>query len=479
MLDSLSPMSEAATGGHERMSDFEALMWQLEKRPALSNTFANITMLDRAPERRHLVSRMAGAVEKVPRLRQHPVSPAGRLTNPEWVTDPDFDLDHHIRWVTLGPGASDEELHDFVASLTSQPFDRERPLWDFTVVEGLSGGRAAMVQRMHHTITDGEGGIRLSMAFLDLERSPQADTPGDPDAGEDPEAPESEGGSAVREAARAIGDSIRSNGGRVIDALGSAASLVTHPGDAAEMARSAGRQVQVLSRCSPIWTERSTRRWYGTTTLELDSVKEAAHHLGGSVNDFFVCGATAGAGAYHQDAGSPVEELRLSMPVSLRTDSPKGERGDPMAGGNSFSPTQTLVPTGEMTPDERFGEIHARLDSTRHERVVGALNGAAAVVNLLPSAAVLAAGEFATGGIDFVCSNVRAAPFDLYIAGAFMEANYPVGPLAGTAFNLTTMSYRGYLFLGLHVDAGAVEDPESLLGHIERAYEDLFDAAGR
>ncbi len=139
-----------------------------------------------------------------------------------------------------------------------------------------------------------------------------------------------------------------------------------------------------------------------------------------------------------------------------------------MAGGNAFSPTQALVPTGDMAPADRFAEIRTRLMATRSERVLDAMGGAAAVINLLPTAALLAAGTRATSGIDFVCSNVRAAPFDLYISGALMEANYPVGPLAGTAFNLTTMSYRGTLFLGLHVDSGAVADPESLLAAIDR-----------
>ncbi|MGI9577851.1 MAG: wax ester/triacylglycerol synthase domain-containing protein, partial [Microthrixaceae bacterium] len=263
-------MSEAATGETEHMSDFEALMWQLEKNPALSNTFANITVLDRAPNAPVLVDRMTRAIDKVPKLRQRAVEPAGRLTNPQWVTDADFDIHHHIRWVNLGAGASDDELYDFVASLAAQPFDRERPLWDFTVVEGLANGRAAMVQRMHHTITDGEGGIRLSTAFLDLERSPEppadsdtteqaasiseADTVGAA-AGESPEGTEGDAGAnPFLDAARAIGETVRTRGGKVVDAVGSAASMIMHPTDAAEMARSAGRQVQVLSRCSPIWT---------------------------------------------------------------------------------------------------------------------------------------------------------------------------------------------------------------------------------
>ncbi|MCP4434154.1 MAG: DUF1298 domain-containing protein [Actinomycetia bacterium] len=482
-------MADAHGSDVERMSDFEALMWQLEKSPALSNTFANVTILDLPPLRETLVAKMSAAIAKVPKLHQRPVAPAGRLANPEWVDDPEFDIDHHIRWANLGGDASDRELYDFVTTLATQPFDRERPLWDFTLVEGLSSNRAAMVQRMHHTITDGEGGIRLSAAFIDLERSPEGDTlAGEPDTGQPTQDTHSSAhgeeadalaGTAVLDTARALADSVRTRGGQVIDAIGSAASMVLRPGDAAELARSAGRQVQVISKCSPIWTERSLSRWYGTTTLELAEVKQAAHLLGGSVNDFFVTGATAAAGEYHRRAGHPVKELRLSMPVSIRSDVPKEDRSDPMAGGNAFSPTQTLVPTGELDAAERFSQLHDRLLATRSERVVGALDGAAAVVNLLPTAALLATGERATAGIDFVCSNVRAAPFDLYIAGALMEANYPVGPLAGTAFNLTTMSYRGYLFIGLHVDSGAITEPQVLLDGIEAAYQDLFEAARR
>jgi diacylglycerol O-acyltransferase len=149
-----------------------------------------------------------------------------------------------------------------------------------------------------------------------------------------------------------------------------------------------------------------------------------------------------------------------------------------MAGGNALALGQAMVPTGEMALPDRFGVIHERLASTRTERLLSAFDGVAAVVNLLPTTVLLATGERTTAGIDFVCSNVRAAPFDLYIAGAQMEANYPVGPLGGTAFNLTTMSYRGTLFMGLHVDAGAVREPAALREQLVTAYADLLAAAG-
>lgn len=486
----------------EYMSDFEALMWTLEKSPALSNTFANVTILDRPPDHARFVAKMAAAVTKVPKLHQRPVEPAGPLSNPAWVDDPDFDLHHHLRWVNLGNRATTRDLYDYVTTLTSQPFDRERPLWDFTIIEGLEGGAAAMLQRMHHTITDGEGGIRLSVAFLDLERAPdppaddaRADRTGP--AGGPPESDRGEGTAAgtrgdepsdatsddtidtgrMSDFIGALTESLRQRGAQVVDAIGAAGSFLANPTDAAEMARSAGRQAQVLTRCSPLWTERSLDRWFGTTSLELAGVKDAAHRLGGTVNDFFVTGAVAAAGAYHRANGAEVDQLRMSMPVSIRGAGPDTRKGDPMAGGNAFSPSQVMVPTAEMPAGERFSEVHERLTATRGERALGALGGAAAVINLLPTAALLATGERATAGIDFVCSNVRAAPFDLYMGGALLEANYPIGPLAGTAFNLTTMSYRGTLWLGLNVDSGAVDDPELLLEELEKAYRELFEAA--
>lgn len=454
-------------------------MWTLEKNPALSNTFANVTILDRPPDHARFVDKMAAAVTKVPKLHQRPVESPGPLANPAWTDDPDFDLHHHLRWVNLGNRATTRELYDYVTTLTSQPFDRERPLWDFTIIEGLEGGAAAMLQRMHHTITDGEGGIRLSVAFLDIERSPD---PPSVDARTDDRQTDTTGDEAAEagwmtDLVGALTESLRQRGAQVVDAISAAGSFIAHPTDAAEMARSAGRQAQVLTRCSPLWTERSLDRWFGTTSLDLAAVKDASHRLGGTVNDFFVTGAVAAAGAYHRAQGAEVAELRMSMPVSIREVGPDANRGDPMRGGNAFSPSQVMVPTTEMSAGERFTELHERLTATRGEPALGALGGVAAVVNLLPTAALLATGERVTAGIDFVCSNVRAAPFDLYMGGALLEANYPVGPLAGTAFNLTTMSYRGTLWLGLHVDSGAVGDPELLLSEVEMAYRELFEAA--
>ena len=454
------------------MSGFESLMWELERDPQLSSAFANLTLFDRPPDRVVFRTRMEHATRAVPRLRQRVVSARAPWDHPEWVEDLDFDLDHHLRWVDLGGDADDRALYDVAATLMRQPFDRERPLWEFVTIEGLRGGRAAMLQRLHHTITDGEGGIRLSVQFLDFEREPG---PTDTTA---PVRREPRGDAAAPPPAQPDevddvgfwGRSAAALGGAASRVTGSAAALPRKGGELTAVARSTFRQVTVGSHRSPLWSERSLRRWLGTAVLSLEDVRSAAHHLGGSVNDLFITGAASAAGRVHAAAGMPVEELRVSMPISTRHDR--------SVGGNAFSPTQTLVPTGEMTSTERFARIHEILTAVKTERVIDSLEGAANAAAMLPSAALVRSGQHLAGSVDFVCSNVRAAPFDLFIAGGFMEANYPLGPLAGTAFNLTTMSYRGWLFLGLVTDPAAVDDPDELLGELERAYRELLRAGG-
>src|SRR4051812_23968467 len=130
--------------GDQRMSDVEALMWNLEKDPALASSFANVTILDRSPDRERLRARMAHAVQVVPRLRQRVVPAFGRLAPPEWQDDPQFDLDYHIRRIALPAPGDERTLFDLAAVLAAAPLERTRPLWEFTIVEGLDGDRAAL-----------------------------------------------------------------------------------------------------------------------------------------------------------------------------------------------------------------------------------------------------------------------------------------------------------------------------------------------
>lgn len=456
------------------MSDVEALMWCLEADPHLSSTFANISFLDRAPDLDRLRRRLWRASRVIPRLRRRVTAGFGPLAAPGWEDDPDFDLDHHLRHVALPAGATDADARAVAVDLAGTPFDRSRPLWEFTVLTGLPDGRAAMVQKMHHTITDGKGGIRMSVEFIDLER--EAPEPPAIDDGPPPATGTRSSWSAVfdavtdgarrnREAARGV---VEAAAGWVRDPALLAGTLAGLPAESAATVRSLVRQLGVVDgHRSPLWSARSLERRLETFEVPLDRTKAAATRLGGSVNDLFVAAAAGGAGTYHRRNGVAVDELRMSMPVSTRTDRAPG--------GNAFTPTRVLVPL-DADPRRRFAEVHERLAVTKAERALGLTGSLAGLVNLLPAPLVIRLARQQVMTVDFATSNVRAAPFDLYIGGALMTGNFPLGPIAGTAWNLTTMSYRGTLDLGLHVDRRAVTDPRALRDDVVDAFDELLDA---
>ncbi|HWC37756.1 MAG TPA: wax ester/triacylglycerol synthase domain-containing protein, partial [Acidimicrobiales bacterium] len=163
-------MSEDAHPASAPLSAHEALMLTVERDPILRSSFLNLTLLDRAPDYERFRVRMAGAIRGLPRLRQRVELAQLPLTPPEWVDDPDFDLGYHLRRVALPAPGTDRQLLDLGAQWLQDPFDPRRPLWQMTIVEGLSGGRAALLAKLHHTVTDGVGGVRLSSSFIDLSR---------------------------------------------------------------------------------------------------------------------------------------------------------------------------------------------------------------------------------------------------------------------------------------------------------------------
>jgi diacylglycerol O-acyltransferase len=448
------------------MSDNEALMWNLEKDPALSSWFASITILDTTPSIDRLRSRLAVAVAEVPRLRQRVVPSVGRLAPPMWADDPGFDLDYHVRRVAVPAPGGPAELNELAANLLLDPFERSRPLWQFVVIEGLEDGRAALLQKMHHTITDGEGGVRLAERFVDLERDVAYPDP----VIEIDQTPPADFGELAREA---LGHNVRRVGGVaervmrsvVTDPLGT----VTGVGQViAEL-----RKAVVPSRDpahavgSSIWKQRSLRRWFGTIRIPFDDAKRAAKGLGGTLNDFFVAGALAGAVAYHEQRDAAPDKLRVAMPVSTR-------RGG-TAGGNSFTITTTdlAAPTGV---EAAFDVVVDGLAGAKAGTSVDVLGSLSMVINLLPTSVLTRFAKDTAATVDFTVSNVRGAPVELYIAGARCEAVHPMGPISGTAFNLSMLSYAGSLDMGLVVDAGAVDAPDELRAHIEAAYHALIAA---
>lgn len=455
--------------GH--MTDLEALMWNLEKDPRLSSNVANISFLDRSIDFEHFTATMERASLAFPRLRERVAPAFGRLAPPRWEVDPNFDISYHVRRISLGGRGSHREALDYATSLYCAPLDRTRPLWEFVVIDGLRNGRSAMVQRLHHTVTDGEGGLNLSLEFIDFSRHPKQRTPVTADSGPH----------ETKDFLGSVLDSVSHLGRRQLGVarrnLESAAHLAVHPTEIIE----AGQQATHLTKSligqasvsphplSPIWTERSLSRHFETISIPFDTAKRAARRLGGTLNDLFVTGATHAASAYHSEFGSPTDSLRMAMPISHRSN--KG------LGGNLFAPIQVVVPSAPMPIGERFVAIHQLLGTAKSDPAVTAASAVAGVVNWLPTSVLTRTGFRFASTIDFVTSNLKAAPFEVFISGAKMESNFPMGPLAGSAFNITTISYNGSFGMGVVIDTSAIAHPEVLIAELKSSYAQLLKSS--
>jgi hypothetical protein len=236
-------------------------------------------------------------------------------------------------------------------------------------------------------------------------------------------------------------------------------------------ARSIGRQMGLNDPPrSPLWDRnRSHAHRFDLVSLDLGRTRAAAKALGGTVNDAFVTVMATAAGEYHRALDSDVEWLRVTVPISVRQDK--------AAAGNAWVPARLSVPTAAMDIRSRFGLVASAMDQTKREPSLNLGNALAGVLSRLPTPVVVRLAHQQTGTVDFACSNVRGAPFDLWIAGAKVLANHPFGPTAGVAFNATVLSYLDSLDLGLNTDTGAVDRPELLLDCIASAADDLYQSA--
>lgn len=458
-------------------SDAEALMWRLEKDPYLSSTFGAVMVLDRAPDWELLRRRLAYTAASIERLHQR-VQPAVGALPPVWVDDPNFDLDYHVRRIACPKPATRRAALDLVAVLMADPLDRARPLWQYVVIEGLRGGKALVLQKMHHTLTDGERGVELALHYMDFTRDapePAAvadalDTGPAPEArgGDDPDVGRGGPGGTVREM---IGGRMRLPIGvarQVRDLLADPASIPDATTAATRTLRGIVGQLSDTAHArSPLWTQRSLRRRLEPLQVSFEATKRAAKTLGGTLNTAFLTAAATAAGHYHAELGAPVDTLRASMAISTR-------HAD--SGSNAFSLARLEVPTGDMPITERFHLVEQAIAEIKQSSVGAGLEALAALTAGLPTSVLTRIARQQSQTIDFATSNLRGSPAAVYLAGARIEAVYAMGPLLGVAFNLTLMSYLGSLDMGLWVDTAAVADPALLARCFTRAFNELHRA---
>jgi WS/DGAT/MGAT family acyltransferase len=370
----------------------------------------------------------------------------------------------------LQPDGEERELLDLAASFVSGPFDTNRPLWQLLIIEGLAGGRGALVQKVHHSLSDAQNEVELGMQFIDLVRNPPVSP--DTDVAETaavagrPPSIRTDVVAAVARSARCSTDVSR----RVAGVLRHPAGLLEVPGHAVRTTRSSlVHLIDTRSSLSPLWQRRTAARRLETVRVPLEPLLAAARTLGGTLNVAFLTATAAAAGSYHARRGAPIDSLRATMATSTRTAG---------SGGNAFNVVRLRVPTCSMPMAERFEVVRTCADealSGSGFANFGTLARFANVAGALPTPILSAFARAIAGSVDFVTSSVRTAPVACFIAGAKIEENYALGPLPGPAFNLTALSYCDSLDLGLHLDPGAVGEPRLLRACVEESFAKLVD----
>jgi WS/DGAT/MGAT family acyltransferase len=458
-----------ADGFDDFMSDADALMWAIETDPLLRSTIVTALVLDRAPSWESVVEKLERGVRLIPRMRQRVVEPAFGFGTPAWSDDPFFDISYHVRRVCNPDPTNDRIVYQLSSTAATEAFDRDRPLWEYTLIEDLPDGKAAFVMKVHHSMTDGVGGIKLLLMLLDLERYPP---PPGPDPDPLPLAVFSPWAVAMHRVAvqRAM---VRNAATRAVPAAFNAANEVRRNavglvGTGAKMATSALRFLAPApTPASSLLRPRSLGRQVEAFDVPLDDLKRAAKALGVSLNDVFVGSVLGGMHRYHEEHDTDAPELRMIMPINVR-----GNGGG--LGGNHFTPARVMMPTRAQNPVHRIEEISERSRKLRAEPAVAMTEQLASVLNLLPRRAATALMGSMFKGADLVTSNVPGTPFPLYLGGAEIEKIYAFGPLSGTSTNVTLLSHSGTCCIGVNVDTAAVPDHDVLLSCLRGAFGEVL-----
>jgi diacylglycerol O-acyltransferase len=461
------PSGEVDRFAHH-MSDEDALMWNIEKDPVLRSTIVAVAVLDQAPVWERLRERFDRATLLIPRLRQRVVSPPLRIAPPRWVHDASFDLDFHLRRYGLPAPATTRSLLDVVGPMAAASFDRARPLWEFTLLDGLENDRSAMVLKVHHSITDGVGGMELLLHLVDFERDAT-------DPQDRPAAPPAERLSTltlVRDsvvhtqrrvvgvARRLPGTLLRSVTGTITNPVGTATSF-------ADTARSVARTLAPASKpMSPIMTTRGLGRRLDVFDVPLDAMKRAAKAGEGSINDAFVAAVIGGLMEYHARHGEGVDALRMTMPINLRTSSDA-------PGGNKFAPARFGVPTSVTDPRERMQAVRQLVKGWRAEPALAMTGQLALVLNRLPTAMTTALFGAMLKCSDFVTTNVPGAPIPVYVAGAHVERFYAFAPPSGASVNVALISHAETCCIGIVIDTTAVPDADVMVDCLRRGFAEV------
>ena len=404
------------------------------------------------------------------------------LASPVWIEDDAIDLDYHVRRIVLPRPGTMAQLETYVGRLHSSLMDRSRPLWEFYVIEGLKDGRMGFYSKLHHAAIDGQAGVALANAILDIGPVPR----------EIKAAARRPTGKYQLGVAELLGAALSNQlmqYSKLIRMLPAAAKAVmTAAGRALAERRQAkksggdkpARNWQIGPR-TPLNTAITNQRSYATASIPLAEVRKVGKVFGASVNDVVLALCSGALRRYLEDLGSvPKKPLIAAVPVSLRAE------GDTSA-NNQASMTLVNLHTHIADPLARLTAILASTAAMKAQLAntksilptdfptfgapwlmsgVASLYGRSRLADRLPPIANVA------------ISNVPGPQFPLYLAGAKMTAYFPVSIVThGIALNITVQSYNGSLDFGFTACRRALPDVRDFARHAHEAFAELMRIA--
>lgn len=388
------------------------------------------------------------------------------LALPHWEDDPDFDLTHHVRRAALPEPGDQATLQAFVSDWMSVPLDRQRPLWQFHLIENYGQG-SALLARLHHSIADG---IALMRVLLSLTDDSREATWNPQESGR--RRPRTLLGRALT-TAQATWQLTGSLFQESVEAL-------RQPERLAEVARlgasGVGRLAQILVR----WPDPQTlfkgplgvpKRATWSQPVSLDDVKAVGKVTGGTVNDILLTAVAGALRRYLLGKGEAVDDLHFHavVPVNLRP------LDGPIELGNKFGLVFLSLPIGISDQIERLEALKRHMDELKRSPEAMALYALLNTVGMAPTeiedVLLNIFGTKATG----VMTNVPGPRRQLYLAGSpLREIMFWVPQSGRLGLGVSILSYNGNVLLGIATDAGLVPDPELIVEGFHREFAEMM-----
>ncbi|HXQ43954.1 MAG TPA: wax ester/triacylglycerol synthase family O-acyltransferase [Acidimicrobiales bacterium] len=420
-----------------------------------------------SPPYRDVVARVRSKLPLVPRYRQVVRFVPFDLGRPVWADDPHFNIEYHLRHTALPAPGGEEELRSLVGRVMSQALDRTRPLWEIWVVEGLDGGRWAMLSKTHHAMVDGVAGTDLMAAIMDLSPTVAA---AEPDAWEPAPSP-----TGVALAAGALVDLIKNP----YEQFRAVRASTRVPRQALRQAVEVTRGLSAMAglvRPTPVSSLNGPigpHRRYGWASTSVDDIKAVRKSLGGTFNDVVLAAITHGFRTLLLSRGEPVDRVvRTLVPVSVR---PRDMSGRAVGDGtfeNKVSAMFAELPVGISDPIKRLHAITAQMEGLKESKQAVAGEALTSMGGFAPPMLLALGMRLATRvaqrNVNTVTTNVPGPQMPLYVAGCRMVKAYPYVPLAGQIrIGVAIFSYDGQVNFGITGDQDTTEDLDVMCDGIE------------